>query len=99
MKENDKEKLKYGLFLIPLGLIVFFVLIIPIISVITGSLKEDGSNVYTLDHYPDENVFLSGEYIRRKWDPDFLMIHPMNIDDEGHKFGVDSSEYRNLLEM
>ena len=40
MKENDKEKLKYGLFLIPLGLIVFFVLIIPIISVITGSLKD-----------------------------------------------------------
>ena len=51
MKENDKEKLKYGLFLIPLGLIVFFVLIIPIISVITGSLKEDGSNVYTLNNY------------------------------------------------
>lgn len=61
------------------------------------NLNIQYGHFYTLDHYPDENVFLSGEYIRRKWDPDFLMIHPMNIDDEGHKFGVDSSEYRNAI--
>lgn len=52
---------------------------------------------YTLDHYPDENVFLNGEHIREKWQPDFLMIHPMNVDDEGHKHGVDSREYRDSI--
>lgn len=52
---------------------------------------------YTLDHYPDENVFLDGEYIRRKSNPDFLMIHSMNIDDKGHKNGSESSQYRNAV--
>lgn len=52
---------------------------------------------YTLDHYPDENVFLDGEYIRRKSNPDFLMIHSMNVDDEGHKNGSESSQYRNSI--
>lgn len=49
---------------------------------------------YTLDHYPDEVVFIDGEYIKEKYNPDFLMIHSMNIDDAGHKFGSDSKEYR-----
>lgn len=52
---------------------------------------------YTLDHYPDENVFLDGEYIRRKSQPDFLMIHSMNVDDSGHKNGSESSQYRNSI--
>lgn len=49
---------------------------------------------YTLDYYPDESVFLDGEHIREKYNPDFLMIHSMNIDDAGHKFGSESKEYR-----
>ena len=49
---------------------------------------------YTLDYYPDESVFLDGEHIREKYDPDFLMIHSMNIDDAGHRFGSESREYR-----
>lgn len=49
---------------------------------------------YTLDDYPDEAVFLDGEHIREKYNPDFLMIHSMNIDDIGHKFGSESKEYR-----
>lgn len=52
---------------------------------------------YTLDHYPDENVFLDGEYLRKRYDLDFLMIHSMNIDDEGHKHGAESQEYRNAI--
>lgn len=52
---------------------------------------------YTLDHYPDENVFLDGEYIRKRNIPNFLMIHSMNIDDEGHKNGSESSQYRNAI--
>lgn len=50
---------------------------------------------YHWDHYPDEAVFLDAENLRRRFQPDFLLIHPMNIDDAGHKYGLSSSEYRN----
>jgi predicted AlkP superfamily pyrophosphatase or phosphodiesterase len=50
---------------------------------------------YHLDHYPDEILFADAEYLRQQYQPDFLLIHPMNIDDAGHKFGLDSSAYRN----
>jgi len=50
---------------------------------------------YHLDHYPDEMVFLDAENLRQQHQPDFLLIHPMNIDDAGHQFGLDSSQYRN----
>ncbi|MFM2590591.1 alkaline phosphatase family protein [Vibrio sp. TBV020] len=50
---------------------------------------------YHWDHYPDEALFLDAEYLRRTYQPDFLLIHPMNIDDMGHKFGLDSLQYRN----
>ncbi|TCK08626.1 alkaline phosphatase family protein [Marinobacterium mangrovicola] len=54
---------------------------------------------YHLDHYPDDHLILDGEWLRRKHDPDFLLIHPMNIDDAGHKAGLDSSRYRNAARM
>lgn len=50
---------------------------------------------YHLDHYPDEHLLLDAEWLRRAHDPDFLLIHPMNVDDAGHHFGGDSAEYRN----
>ncbi|WP_114765092.1 alkaline phosphatase family protein [Vibrio rhodolitus] len=50
---------------------------------------------YFWDHYPDEALFLDGEHLRRTYQPDFLLIHPMNIDDMGHKHGLDSVQYRN----
>ena len=50
---------------------------------------------YHWDHYPDEALFLDAEHLRRTYQPDFLLIHPMNIDDMGHKFGLDSHQYRN----
>jgi predicted AlkP superfamily pyrophosphatase or phosphodiesterase len=50
---------------------------------------------YHWDHYPDEALVLDGETLRRQFDPDFLVIHSMNIDDTGHKFGLDSAQYRN----
>lgn len=50
---------------------------------------------YHWDHYPDEAVFLDAESLRLTQKPDFLLIHPMNIDDAGHKFGLDSRQYRN----
>lgn len=48
---------------------------------------------YYEDHYPDSHLFADGEFLRKNFDPDFLFIHSMNIDDMGHKFGSHSDEY------
>lgn len=50
---------------------------------------------YHKDHYPDDHLFADAEWLRRSYDPDFLLIHPMNIDDAGHRAGWDSPKYRN----
>ncbi len=50
---------------------------------------------YHQDHYPDSHLYLDAEWLRRKYDPDFLLVHPMNIDDAGHRTGFDSAHYRN----
>ena len=50
---------------------------------------------YHADHYPDDHLFLDAEWLRHQHDPDFLLVHPMNIDNAGHKEGLDSSHYRN----
>ncbi|WP_271271196.1 alkaline phosphatase family protein [Aliamphritea hakodatensis] len=50
---------------------------------------------YHQDHYPDDHLFADAEALRRQHDPDFLLVHPMNIDDAGHKAGWDSTKYRN----
>lgn len=50
---------------------------------------------YHSDVYPDSHVYEDAESLRMKYNLDFLLIHPMNIDDVGHKFGHDSKEYRN----
>jgi putative spermidine/putrescine transport system permease protein len=51
MNQQEKERLKYGLLLLPLGIIALLVLIVPIASVVMGSLKEDGSSTYSLYNY------------------------------------------------
>ncbi|WP_428776209.1 alkaline phosphatase family protein [Vibrio sp.] len=50
---------------------------------------------YHWDSYPDEAVLLDAEHLRQRLQPDFLLIHPMNIDDAGHQYGLDSAQYRN----
>ncbi|KPD03719.1 alkaline phosphatase family protein [Moellerella wisconsensis] len=50
---------------------------------------------YHTDHYPDDHLLIDAENLRQRFDPDFLLIHPMNIDDSGHKYGLDSAQYRN----
>lgn len=52
---------------------------------------------YHGDHYPDNYLYLDAECLRRRHDPDFLLIHPMNIDNAGHRDGVDSAHYRNTV--
>lgn len=50
---------------------------------------------YFDDAYPDYHLFIDGEYLRRTYNPNFLFIHPMNIDLAGHLYSCDSKEYRN----
>ncbi|MGV8894395.1 MAG: alkaline phosphatase family protein [Burkholderiaceae bacterium] len=50
---------------------------------------------YHADSYPDDHLLLDGEILRRRHDPDLLLIHPMNTDDAGHRHGLDSAQYRN----
>ncbi|PSJ45057.1 nucleotide pyrophosphatase [Zobellella taiwanensis] len=50
---------------------------------------------YHRDDYPDCHLLLDAEWLRRRFDPHFLLVHPMNVDDAGHKHGLDSSQYRN----
>ncbi|MFY0542514.1 alkaline phosphatase family protein [Brevibacillus sp. H7] len=49
---------------------------------------------YFDDAYPDSHLLLDGELLRRRYDPDFLYIHPMGVDHAGHLFGSDSKQYR-----
>ncbi|WHY88620.1 alkaline phosphatase family protein [Neobacillus novalis] len=50
---------------------------------------------YWEDHYPDTHLFADANYLLQTYEPDFLYVHSMNIDDDGHKFTADSKEYRN----
>ncbi|RTE66023.1 alkaline phosphatase family protein [Amphritea opalescens] len=50
---------------------------------------------YHQDTYPDSHLYLDAEWLRLNHDPDFLLVHPMNIDDAGHRAGFDSAHYRN----
>ncbi|HEY2421535.1 MAG TPA: alkaline phosphatase family protein [Neobacillus sp.] len=49
---------------------------------------------YWEDHYPDTHLFADANYLLNSYEPDFLYVHSMNIDDDGHKFTADSKEYR-----
>lgn len=59
------------------------------------TLAIQHGHFYYDDTYPDSHLFDDGESLRLRYDPDFLLIHPMNIDDAGHKSGLDSMQYRN----
>ncbi len=58
----------------------------------SNSSIEDGI-YYFEDSYPDSHVFADAEFLRERSNPDFLLIHSMNIDDAGHRFTSDSREY------
>jgi len=54
---------------------------------------------YSEDHYPDSHLFMDAEYLRTAFDPNFLYIHSMNIDDAGHKYGGESKQYEGSVRM
>ncbi len=49
---------------------------------------------YRHDGYPDEELFHEAAMIVDRVAPNFLLIHPMNCDEVGHRFGGTSSEYK-----
>ncbi|OFV83505.1 MAG: hypothetical protein A2W26_01095 [Acidobacteria bacterium RBG_16_64_8] len=50
---------------------------------------------YMEDNMPDREVFLAGATIVGKFQPDYVLIHPMGMDYLGEAHGADSPEYRN----
>ncbi len=52
---------------------------------------------YFEDHYPDSHLFADAAWLMDQKQPDFLYIHPMNVDDDGHKFTANSAQYRNRV--
>lgn len=48
---------------------------------------------YYEDHYPDSHLLWDGEFLRKRYRPDFLLLHTMNIDYWGHQKGSGSQEY------
>jgi predicted AlkP superfamily pyrophosphatase or phosphodiesterase len=62
----------------------------------TADAKIQHGIYYFEDQYPDSHVYTDAEYLRQQFEPDFMLVHPMNIDDAGHKFGSNSTEYNSM---
>ena len=52
---------------------------------------------YFEDHYPDNHLYADAQFLFNTKQPDFLYIHPMNVDDDGHKYTGNSVQYRNRV--
>lgn len=50
---------------------------------------------YMEDSMPDREVFAAGATIVHRFQPDYVLIHPMGMDYLGEAHGADSPEYRN----
>lgn len=50
---------------------------------------------YTEDATPDREVFAAGASLVYRYQPDYLLVHPMGMDHAGATHGSDSPEYRN----
>jgi predicted AlkP superfamily pyrophosphatase or phosphodiesterase len=59
------------------------------------SLPIQHGRFYWQESYPDAEVFLAGAMLLRRFQPDYLLIHPMGMDHAGETFGANSAEYRN----
>jgi predicted AlkP superfamily pyrophosphatase or phosphodiesterase len=59
------------------------------------SLLIQHGRFYVEGDYPDAELFAMAGALVRKFNPDYLLVHPMAMDTLGHKYGADSREYRN----
>ncbi|MEL6136775.1 MAG: alkaline phosphatase family protein [Cyanobacteria bacterium J06626_23] len=49
---------------------------------------------YWEDSYPDSHLLADAEMLRQAHAPDFMLVHPMGIDNAGHCYGADTPDYR-----
>ncbi|RLL46728.1 nucleotide pyrophosphatase [Oceanobacillus piezotolerans] len=72
-------------------------------SMLEDRIQHDESNniqhgiFYSDDTYPDSHLFQDAHHLIRTYAPDFMYVHSMNIDDEGHKYTGNSIEYRRAV--
>ena len=53
--------------------------------------------IYYNDVYPDRCLLADGLYLAREYQPNFLFILPMTVDEYGHEYTGDSKEYREKI--
>ncbi|MEN8173987.1 MAG: alkaline phosphatase family protein [Chloroflexota bacterium] len=58
------------------------------------SLLIQHGRFYFDDAYPDPELFTTAGMLVRRFSPDYILLHPMGMDDIGHKHGSDSPQYR-----
>ena len=49
---------------------------------------------YTQDEFPDIDLFATAGMLVRRFNPDYLLVHPMGMDNTGETYGANSKEYR-----
>lgn len=59
------------------------------------SLLIQHGRFYTEDDYPDIELFVTAGMLVRRFQPDYMLVHPMGMDYLGEKHGANSPEYRN----
>ena len=40
---------------------------------------------YYEDHYPDTHLFMDADFLIEQFQPNFIVVHSMNVDDAGHR--------------
>lgn len=58
------------------------------------SMPIQHGRFYKQDETPDIEIFASAGMLVRKYSPDYLLVHPMGMDNIGEKYGSRSSQYR-----
>lgn len=49
---------------------------------------------FTEDDFPDVELFRQADMLMKRFEPDYLLLHPMGCDFKGHVFGGQSPQYR-----
>lgn len=58
------------------------------------SLPIQHGRFYTQDDFPDIDLFATAGLLVRRFNPDYLLVHPMGMDHTGERYGADSRQYR-----
>ncbi len=72
-------------------------------NILTDRIQHDSDKLiqhgifYSEDSYPDSHLFADAHALVTDYQPDFLVVHSMNIDDVGHKYTANSREYAAMV--